>query len=150
MKMIKSFCLGAILLLSVSNAFAIDAIYTPWYDNVAVKGFDTVAYFTEAAAVEGKKAHTLEWNGATWRFSTAANKALFEDDPEKYAPQYGGYCAWAVSQNKTAGIEPEQFSIVDGKLYLNYNGAVKDKWLADTSDNIVTGDKNWPGLLAGN
>jgi YHS domain-containing protein len=148
MKMIKRFCLAVVLLLSVGNAFAIDAIYTSWYDDIAVKGFDTVAYFTENAAVEGKKTHTLEWNGATWRFSSAANKALFEADPEKYAPQYGGYCAWAVSQNQTASIEPEQFTIVDGKLYLNYNQEVKEKWLVDTSTNINVGDKNWPGLLA--
>ena len=149
MKMINRFCLGVVLLLGAGNAVAIDAIYTSWYDDIAVKGFDTVAYFTENAAVEGKKAHSLEWNGATWRFSSAANKALFEADPEKYAPQYGGYCAWAVSQNQTASIEPEQFTIVDGKLYLNYNQEVKEKWLVDTSANINVGDKNWPGLLAG-
>ena len=149
MKMINRFCLGVVLLLGAGNAVAIDAIYTSWYDDIAVKGFDTVAYFTENAAVEGKKAHSLEWNGATWRFSSAANKTLFEADPEKYAPQYGGYCAWAVSQNQTASIEPEQFTIVDGKLYLNYNQEVKEKWLVDTSANINVGDKNWPGLLAG-
>ena len=149
MKMINRFCLGVVLLLGAGNAVAIDAIYTSWYDDIAVKGFDTVAYFTENTAVEGKKAHSLEWNGATWRFSSAANKALFEADPEKYAPQYGGYCAWAVSQNQTASIEPEQFTIVDGKLYLNYNQEVKEKWLVDTSANINVGDKNWPGLLAG-
>ena len=149
MKMINRFCLGVVLLLGAGNAVAIDAIYTSWYDDIAVKGFDTVAYFTENAAVEGKKAHSLEWNGATWRFSSAANKALFEADPEKYAPQNGGYCAWAVSQNQTASIEPEQFTIVDGKLYLNYNQEVKEKWLVDTSANINVGDKNWPGLLAG-
>ena len=133
MKMIKRFCLGVVLLLAAGNALAIDAIYTSWYD----------------AAVEGNKAHALEWNGATWRFSSAANKALFEADPDKYAPQYGGYCAWAVSQNQTASIEPEQFTIVGGKLYLNYNQEVKEKWLVDTSANISIGDKNWPGLLAG-
>ena len=150
MKMVNRFCLGVVLLLGAGNAFAIDAIYTPWYDDIAVKGFDTVAYFTENAAVEGNKAHALEWNGATWRFSSAANKALFGADPEKYAPQYGGYCAWAVAQNQTASIEPEQFTIVDGKLYLNYNQEVKEKWLVDTSANISVGDKNWPGLLAEN
>ena len=149
MKMIKRFCLGVVLLLAAGNALAIDAIYTSWYDDIAVKGFDTVAYFTENAAVEGNKAHALEWNGATWRFSSAANKALFEADPDKYAPQYGGYCAWAVSQNQTASIEPEQFTIVGGKLYLNYDQEVKEKWLVDTSANISIGDKNWPGLLAG-
>ena len=150
MKILKPFLLSISLMLMSVSAFAIDEIYTPLFSSLAVKGFDTVAYFTENKPVEGKKDHSLKWKGATWRFSSAENKALFEANPEKYAPQYGGYCAWAVSKNTTASIEPEQFSIVDGKLYLNYNKDIQEQWQVNKLKNIQTADKNWPGILAGN
>ena len=148
MKIIKPFIAGIIFLMGMGNAFAIDEIYTPLFSSVAVKGYDTVAYFTENKPVEGKKAHSYKYKGATWRFSTAENKALFEANPEKYAPQYGGYCAYAVSQNTTASIEPELFTIVDGKLYLNYSKDVNEKWHANMANFITDADKHWPGLLA--
>ena len=134
--------------MGMGSAFAIDEIYTPLFSNVAVKGYDTVAYFTQNKPVKGKKAHTLKHKGATWRFSTAENKALFEANPEKYAPQYGGYCAYAVAQNTTASIEPELFTIVDGKLYLNYSKKINTKWQADMAEYIQDADKKWPGVLA--
>ena len=133
-----------------STAFALDEINTPWFSNVAIEGYDPVAYFLESKPVEGSKSYQSKWSGASWHFKSAENKALFEADPEKYAPQYGGYCAWAASQNTVAGIEPEQWTIVDGKLYLNYNEEVKGQWLVDTTKHILDGDKNWPGLLASN
>lgn len=114
---------------------------------VAIKGYDPVAYFTEGKPVEGVKAHKLDWNGAEWRFANAANRAAFEAEPTKYAPQYGGYCAWAVSQGYTAGIDPAAWKIVEGKLYLNYNQDVQKKWQTDIPTRIKDADANWPKLL---
>jgi len=87
----------------------------------AIKGYDPVAYFTESAAVKGDEAYSYEWNHGLWLFSSNANRELFEEDPEKYAPQYGGYCAYAVAKGKFAKVDPEKWTVLDGKLYLNYN-----------------------------
>src|SRR5438132_742149 len=95
---------------------------------VAIKGYDPVAYFTDSKPVEGSSDFTFEWNGAKWRFANAGHLAAFKTAPEKYAPQYGGYCAWAVSQGYTAGIDPTARKIVDGKLYLNYSPDIQKKW----------------------
>jgi hypothetical protein len=85
--------------------------------------------------------------GAKWFFATAANRDLFESDPEKYAPQYGGYCAYAVAMGKTADIDPNAWKIVDGKLYLNYNQEIQVKWLEDVPGYIQKADMNWPGVV---
>jgi YHS domain-containing protein len=135
-------------LMVATNAIALDAIFTPWNNNLAIRGYDPVAYFTEDAAVEGSKQFEYEWQNATWRFSSEENLNMFSSNPETYAPQYGGYCAWAVAHGETASIEPEQFSIIDGKLYLNYNAKIQEKWKADTSKYIEQADENWPKLLA--
>ena len=115
---------------------------------VAIKGYDAVAYFTDSKPVEGNGDFTFEWNGAKWRFVNAEHLAAFKATPEKYAPQYGGYCAWAVSQGYTAGIDPAAWKIVEGKLYLNYNTDVQKKWSGDIPGNIGKADKNWPVILA--
>jgi YHS domain-containing protein len=114
---------------------------------IALKGADPVAYFTDASYVAGDAAHSYDWNGATWHFASAENRDQFASDPEKYAPQYGGYCAWAVSQGNTAAIDPNAWEIVDGKLYLNYNQKVKDRWVEDIPGNISQADQNWPQVL---
>ena len=113
----------------------------------AIDGTDPVAYFTEGRPVEGSSEFTHDWNGARWRFSSAQNRDAFAADPEKYAPQYGGYCAWAVSQGYTASTDPEAWKIVDGKLYLNYSLGVRDTWRQDIPGNIVKADQNWPKVL---
>ena len=115
----------------------------------AIKGYDPVAYFTEGRPVEGSRRHSHDWNGVTWRFSSAANRDLFIADPEAYAPQYGGYCAWAVAEGYTADIDPEAWHIADGKLYLNYNQTVAARWLEDVPGHVAKGDVNWPAILAG-
>ena len=126
-------------------ALAVDPVYSNFF-GVAIKGTDPVAYFTDGRPVDGLSAHSLEYMGATWRFATAENKAAFEADPERYTPQYGGYCAWAVSQGYTAGIDPDAWTIVEGKLYLNYNESIMKKWLADRDALISKADTNWPEL----
>lgn len=137
--------LGALWPFAAANA--LEPIQTGYFDSTAVKGYDTVAYFTEGKPVKGDKGITHTWKGAEWRFSSAENRALFVEDPEKYAPQYGGYCAWAVSQGSTAGIDPKSWKIVDDKLYLNYSKKIQAKWEKDVPGNIQAADGHWPKLL---
>jgi hypothetical protein len=146
MKLLLRILLPAFL-ITVSPAFALDAINTNLF-GVAVKGYDVVAYHTESKPVEGSSDFTLKWQEATWRFSTEANRDAFAKEPERYAPQFGGYCAWAVSQGYTAGIDPEAWRIVDGKLYLNYSPKVQKTWEKDVTENISNAETNWPKLLS--
>ena len=116
-------------------------------DGVAIKGADPVAYFTEDAYVQGSEEFTHDWNGAVWHFASAENRDAFANEPEKFAPEYGGFCAWAVSQGATAPIDPTAWKIVDGKLYLNYDARVQAQWSEDIPGNIAKADQNWPGVL---
>lgn len=147
----KSF-LVVILTVLISTAsvsiFAVEPTYTGLFSDNAIKGYDTVAYFTEGKPLEGTEDYSTEYKNATWLFSSQENLDLFLSNPQKYAPQYGGYCAYAVSQNTTASIKPELFTIHNGKLYLNYNKDVNEKWQANKDQFIVDADKNWPILLA--
>ena len=136
-----------LVLLLASSASAVEPVNKTFFGGVAIDGYDPVAYFEQGEPVEGSRSHTHEWQGATWRFASAENRDLFVADPEKYAPQYGGYCAWAVSQGKTAGIDPDAWKIVDGKLYLNYNSKIQKRWEGDVPGNIAAADRNWPTLL---
>jgi len=133
--------------LSPAAAFAKDPVYTGRFSSVAVNGYDPVAYFTVGQPIKGSKEFTIEYNGAQWRFSSAENLAAFEAAPEKYAPQYGGYCAWAVSQNYTASGNPKNWSIVEDKLYLNYNDEIQKRWEKDIPGFIAKANENWPGVL---
>ena len=114
---------------------------------LAIRGYDPVAYFKQSKPVRGKAEHTAKWNGATWRFASAENKAAFEASPSRYAPQFGGYCAYAVSRNYTASTDPAAWRIVDGKLYLNYSKSVARTWAKDIPGNIAKANRNWPGVL---
>jgi hypothetical protein len=117
-------------------------------DGVALHGHDAVAYFTENKAVPGSAAFEQVWGGARWRFASAANRDRFAAAPATYAPQYGGYCAWAVSRNYTADIDPQAFAVVNGKLYVNYSTLVQVRWRLSRDANIAAADRNWPGLEA--
>jgi YHS domain-containing protein len=114
---------------------------------IAIKGYDPVAYFTKGDPVKGSAEYQHEWNSAIWYFSSAEHRDMFIAEPEKYAPQYGGYCAYAVSQDETANIDPKSWKIVDGKLYLNLNKRIHRKWEKDIPGYIEKADKNWPGVL---
>jgi hypothetical protein len=116
-------------------------------EGVAIRGADPVAYFTQGRPVAGSPDHAVAWGGAIWRFATAENRAAFEMDPERYAPQYGGWCAWAVAEGYTASSVPEAWEIVDGKLYLNFSRGVQRRWRRDIPGNIARADANWPGVL---
>jgi len=110
---------------------------------IAIHGYDPVAYFTEGAPVQGSRDHALMWKGAVWYFASAANMAAFEADPRAYAPQYGGYCAYAAAHGQRAPSTPEAFTIVGGKLYLNLSEEVRSLWRADAAKHIAAADAAW-------
>jgi YHS domain-containing protein len=112
-------------------------------DHVAIKGYDTVAYFMAGKAQKGDESFAFQWHGMTWYFSTKENRDLFTASPEKYAPQYDGYCAWAMTESRKAITDPEVWKIVDGKLYLNCSMAAYEKWSSDIPGNIKKADRNW-------
>jgi len=115
---------------------------------LAIRGYDTVAYFTQGKPVEGSEEFATEWQGATWQFSSQEHLDLFTATPEAYAPQYGGYCAYGVAKDGLVKIEPENFSIIDDKLYLNFNDKVQGLWEADIAGFISTADSKFEALLA--
>ncbi len=109
----------------------------------AIKGYDVVAYFKENKAVKGNKDFSYDWNGAKWYFSSKENLKAFKTSPDKYAPQYGGYCAFGYAQGHASPTEPDVFSVIDGKLYLNYNQKVQQMWTKDIPGFIIKADKNY-------
>lgn len=129
---------------TVATNGALAAVYAE--DGVAIAGADPVAYFTEGAYVPGSAEFVFEWSGATWQFANAANRDEFASNPAQYAPQYGGFCAWAVSQGYTAAVDPEAWTIVDGKLYLNYDQNIQARWEKDIPGHIAQADRNWPAV----
>ena len=115
--------------------------------NGAIRGYDPVAYFTQRAPVRGSNEFRHEWRGATWYFASEENRARFAADPESYAPKYGGYCAYGVALGSAPEIDPKAWSIVDGKLYLNYNLPTRALWEKDIPGYIRKADANWPAVL---
>jgi YHS domain-containing protein len=115
---------------------------------IAIKGYDPVAYFTEGKPVKGTSLNQHAWNGATWLFASADHRDAFAAAPEKYAPRYGGFCAYGVAQGYKVEIDPEAWSTVDGALYLNYSPSVKRDWAKDPKGYIAKADAAWPGLAA--
>ena len=139
-----SMATAALLALVFSaSASAQDRIYTGLFNNNAVGGYDAVAYFTQGEPVRGDRDFITEWRGANWRFASQDNLDLFLADPESYAPQYGGYCAWAMANGDFAKGDPEYWRIVDGKLYLNYDANIQQRWEADIPGFIERANVNW-------
>lgn len=117
-------------------------------NGVAIRGADPVAYFIQSSYVAGSADYTYEWGGAVWQFANAENRDLFASNPGQYAPQYGGFCAWAVSQGYTAPVDPTAWEVVDGKLYLNFDARIQRRWQQDIPGNIAQADQNWPGVVS--
>jgi YHS domain-containing protein len=113
---------------------------------LALEGYDAVAYFDGGEPLAGTTQFTHQWQGATWRFASAAHRAAFAAAPERYAPQYGNYCAFAVSRGTTAHGDPKLWAIVDNRLYLNNNRFAQQLWNEDRTGNISAADQNWPLL----
>lgn len=117
-------------------------------DGIAINGYDPVAYFTDSAPVQGDMAHQSDWQGAKMLFASAENKAIFDTEPEKFAPKYGGYCAYAVSKGATAPTDPNAWTVHEDRLYLNFSVDVRGIWKQDIPGNVARADANWPGVLA--
>jgi len=114
---------------------------------VAIQGYDPVAFFTDHQPVKGKPEFTSQLNGATYEFASREHKALFDKEPARYEPAFGGYCAYGVSRNKLAPIDVDAFQIVDGRLLLQYSRGVRDDFNADQKGNLMKAAQNWPGLV---
>ncbi len=127
------------------SGFGQDGTYSTT-NGVAIKGYDPVSYFTEGKAVPGNDANIFEWSGVKWKFSSESNLEKFKGDPLKYAPQYGGFCAYGCSENHKSPTDPNAFTIVNSKLYLNYNLKVKEMWIKDTAIRITNADTYWKSL----
>jgi YHS domain. len=137
-------------ILFCSSLWAADPPIYSHKSKGAIKGVDVVAYFglkEGDKAVPGADEFSYLWQGATWKFSSEENKNTFMENPEAYAPQYGGYCAFSVAHGFTTSIRPDSWKIVDGKLYLNYSRISYLRWRLDSEDKIKEADANWPGVL---
>ncbi len=135
-----SLATSVVITLFASNSFAGEQFTKNGY---AVSGYDTVAYFTVGAPTKGDKTIFTEWNNATWLFSSEENKNLFLTNPTKYAPAYDGHCAFAAGIGKKSTARADSWKIIDGRLFLNYNKAINNRWLENPEDYIKDGDINW-------
>lgn len=115
-------------------------------EGTAIKGFDPVAYFIQNEALEGSDSFSTEWSGSKWKFISQANLDSFKLSPLKYSPQYGGFCAYGLSENHKSPTDPRAWTIVDNKLYLNYNPKVKEMWIKDSAGKIKAANGYWPAL----
>lgn len=143
-----AFCIIVFLFASCERSSPVPPVNaTP--DGVAIKGYDPVAYFTERKPVKGKQEFAHSWSGARWLFASAGHRDRFKADPETYAPRYGGYCAFAVSRGTTADIDPEAWTIHEGRLYLNLDKKIQGVWERDVPGYIKKADEHWPKLTTG-
>ena len=143
-KILTTFTFLALLTFANNAAAAIDAIYTGLFSSEALRGYDTVAYFTRGMPVEGLDAYSYEYMGANWKFASQEHLDLFKADPQKYAPQYGGYCAYAMANGETASAEPDLWTIHEDKLYLNYSRRINRRWTDDKLQYIQQANTEWP------
>lgn len=141
----SSFIGVSCLMLALTASAGEGRIYAE--DGVAISGADPVAYFELGEAKQGSAEHSYEWRGVTWHFANAEHRGMFADNPEKYAPEYGGWCAWAAARGDAAATSPEAWAIVDGDLYLNYNQSIQQRWEKDREDFIARADEQWPDIF---
>lgn len=144
-------CMVALSIGSMSAPASAAEAIKPIFSTAAgaIRGYDPVAYFKQNKPVKGNAKFTTQWQGASWHFSSQDNLDAFVANPEKYAPQYGGYCAYGVAQGYTPATDPAAFQVRDDKLYLNLSKAVLKKWQMDIPGYVKDADENWPALKAG-
>ena len=148
MTTLKGLLVAACLsIVSITSHASEDEIYTTFFSDSGAGGYDVVAYFTENMPVEGSDDFTVEYKNAEWNFSSQANLDKFNENPDMYVPQYGGYCAWAIANGDTASGDPLQWTVLNNRLYLNYDADIQAMWSADRENLIAKGDMNWPGVL---
>ena len=138
--------IAASMLVFSGLSFAADVDMNADANDIAIKGYDPVSYFTQSQPVHGLSNYTATYKGAIYQFSTEQNRDTFRDNPEKYAPQYGGYCAFGVTMEKKFDTDPLAWKIVDNKLYLNLNKDVQKKWVTDIPGYITQSEENWPSI----
>ena len=142
---IKSVTVAATLAVS-SLSFAADIDVNANANDLAIHGYDAVSYFTDSKAAKGSHKYTATYKSAIYQFSSEENRQLFQETPEKFAPQFGGFCAMGVALNKKFDTDPTAWEIVDDKLYLNLNKAVQKKWLSDVPTHLETANRVWSGI----
>ena len=151
--MIRRIAMTVLALLALAQLAAMPSfaaspeIFTGLTPGIAVSGYDAVAYHTGNMPVKGSREFTTRWKGVEWRFASQENLEKFEADPEAYAPQFGGYCAYGVANGYAVKGEPEIWRIVDGKLYLNYDQRIQRSWEADIPGYIAEANDKWPKVL---
>lgn len=139
----------ATIMLTISQpVLAAPAVYTNSATGIAINGYDPVAYFTVGAPVQGLEEFSAEWSDVPWHFSSAENRDLFLADPERYAPQYGGWCSFAMAHDAFAPTVPEAWSVRDDKLYLNFSEGVRSQWVSNFEELLPRAESNWQGKLA--
>jgi YHS domain-containing protein len=135
------------LLVLLTTAQAESAIYTSFLSNSAVSGYDPVSYFTEGKPEKGKSRFKLRYKSVDWYFTSRQHREMFQQNPARYMPQYGGYCAWAVAHNTTAKGDPLHWTIYQDKLYLNYDKKIQADWAKDKSRRVQEANSNWPKVI---
>lgn len=146
MKLASTFKLGGLAAALLFSSLSFASAVNTGQNDVAIHGYDPVAYFTQHKPVEGSAQYTATHDGAIYRFASAKNRDLFKANSDKYAPQFGGYCAMGVALNKKLDVDPDAFYIDDNKLYLNLNSTVQKKWLEDVPGNLKTAYRVWDGI----
>ena len=135
------------LIVGCVPALATEPVNTGYFGGIAIMGYDPVAYFTEGRAMRGSEEFSYDWLGTPWQFANAKHRALFIEDPTKYAPQYGGYCVGEVAEKgATINIDPEAWAIIEGKLYLGYGRNFMEKFEAKSGDFLARAEANWPAV----
>jgi len=142
---LKQLLLAFSLFVVSLTCWAVEPVYND--SGLAISGYDPVAYFTEQRPVWGNSKFTHQWQNVTWQFDSETNKKLFIANPEKYAPQYGGYCAYAAAKGSVVPSDPKSWSINNGKLYLNYSPAIQQRWSNNINGYTTRADKKWPTLI---
>ncbi len=143
----RSLVLIVLLSMPISPVVAFEAINLPYFGRVALDGYDAVSYFTQSKAVAGNKSYSAEWKGATWLFSSEANRQRFTENPESFAPQYGGYCSNQMSLGNLSDIDTDVWRIIDNKLYLFGHDSGRDRWASETDRRILDADRHWDSYL---
>ncbi len=146
-KLLSAVFLVWVVTISFGQSTSVSETHLNVKDGIAIKGYDPVAYFSEGKPVKGEPSFTYQWKGGQWLFSSKKNQDAFSAKPEKYAPQYGGYCAYGASRGYKAETDPQAFTIVGDKLFLNYNLKVREEWLKDTANRIQLANTYWKSLL---
>lgn len=140
--------IASLLWMMTQTSFAADEIYTGRFSNTAAGGYDVVSFFNAEQPTKGQKKFSVNYKGTSWQFASEENKLAFESEPERYAPQYGGYCAYAVALNEVAKGSPRYWDIHDGKLYFSLNKKYQRIWQNDKENLITMADMFWPDLIS--